>query len=627
MSLDKLGPYRFKGVLGRGGMGTVYRGEHEETGEFHAVKVLSPNFSDDDHFRGRFESEIQALLKLNHPNIVRLISFGQEDGMLFFSMELVEGNSLFQMQRQGHRFDWREVLTIARDVCQGLKHAHDRGIIHRDLKPGNLLMATLTEEDDAARNLPGVVKITDFGIAKSYGSSQNTGTNVLGTMDFMSPEQAKGKPTTSHSDLYSLGTVMFTLIAGKPPFASKSVEEGIRNLIHVDAPPISNIVPGIPQEIDDLIRGLMAKDPADRIPTALALTKNLDRLEETLRDQAEAKTAEVSGMTMMDHSLELQKQKREEGSQTTDVAPGRPHKLHTKMEHGRTAEYSDRDKEQIRRESEAGSKPNARSGKPRLNRPLDTRDNYFNTVTDQLRKQQESTDALAEKNSGRGKLPLLLALLTVVGLGVFGLYMAFKPLSADQLYEQIIAEELNPIEVLPEIEQFLKISNDESKKFRVASLGGIGKAIQFYNLLHARKTLNRRRLTVMEEKFLNIVEVAGTDSTLGNQQMAAFVKFHKSVAGLSDSDKTLLSHAESYQVKIRSDARNNAETDVKKIRSAMETAAKNPNDAEEIYRSIVGLYENVLWGDEGEGPEGRRLVLEAAQFLDQGKQQAPLEGE
>lgn len=615
MALDKLGPYRFKGVLGRGGMGTVYRGEHEESGEFHAVKVLSPNFSDDEHFRGRFESEIKALLKLNHPNIVQLLSFGQEDGMLFFAMELVEGNSLFQMQRQGHRFDWREVLTIARDVCQGLKHAHDRGVIHRDLKPGNLLMTTSTKEDDPTRNLPGVVKLTDFGIAKSYGSSQNTGTNVLGTMDFMSPEQAKGEPTTFRSDLYSLGTVMFTLLAGKPPFASKSVEQGIHNLIHVSAPPISSIVPGIPSELDDLISQLMAKKPEERIPNTLALSKKLDNLEETLRYQAEAKTAEVSGVTMMDDSLELVN--KSVGSQTTDVEPGRRKKFSARMGGGRTAEYSEHDKEQIRRESEAGS------SKPRLNRSSDTRDNYFNTVTDQLRKQQENADLSAEKKAEKGKLPLLLALLAVVGLGVFGLYFVLTPPSADKLFKQIEAEKLNPLEVLPEIERFLDVYPKDSNAVKVQSLGSIAKAIQFHNLLSARKAFNRKRLSPMEKQFLDIVELAETDSTEGNRKMAAFVKLAELALEedeLTDSDTKLLEHAKGYRAKIRSDARNTVATNLKQIRSAMDKAAKNPSEAELIYGSILELYENRLWGEEGDGPEGRRLVLEAARLLDQGRQ-------
>ena len=159
------------------------------------IRDSAPTYAHDPHFRGRFESEIKALIQLNHPNIVRILSHGQEDAMLFFAMELVEGNSLFHIQKKGHHFDWREILKIAHDVSLGLRHAHDRGIIHRDLKPGNLLMAK------SGNGEPGLVKITDFGIAKQFGTSLNTGENVLGTMDFMSPEQAKGEPVTIKSDI------------------------------------------------------------------------------------------------------------------------------------------------------------------------------------------------------------------------------------------------------------------------------------------------------------------------------------------------------------------------------------------------------------------------------------------
>ena len=244
--LESLGPYQFENVLGRGGMGTVYRGVHEKTGDVHAVKVLAPQYADDEHFRGRFESEIKAMMTLDHPNIVRLLSFGQEAGNLYFAMELVKGKSLYDMQRSGYAFTWPECLEIAVNVCKGLKHAHDRGIIHRDLKPGNLLM---TEE--------GLVKITDFGIAKSYGGSHHTGTNILGTMDFMAPEQAKGEPVTARSDIYSLGTVLFTLMSGKPPFSANSMEESFRNLTRVPVPKISTKVANVPPAVESLLAAML----------------------------------------------------------------------------------------------------------------------------------------------------------------------------------------------------------------------------------------------------------------------------------------------------------------------------------------------------------------------------------
>ena len=605
MSLDKLGPYRFKGVLGRGGMGTVYRGEHEKTGEFHAVKVLAPTYSDDDHFRGRFESEIRALLKLNHPNIVQLISYGQEDGMLFFSMELIEGNSLFQMQRQGYRFDWRQVLVLARDVAQGLRHAHDRGIIHRDLKPGNLLMATLDEQNEK-RNLPGVVKLTDFGIAKSYGSSQNTGTNVLGTMDFMSPEQASGQPTTFRSDLYSLGTVMFTLLSGKPPFSSKSVEESINNLIRVPAPSVRSVVPDVPREMDDLIRMLMAKQPEKRVPTCLALLRRLDELESYFKDQAEAKTADHSNVTIAGDSFELAGEVKD--AQTTDVATGREKKIGTRPNQaggGRTAEYDKTDLERIREKSEVGSR------KPRLNRPVDNRDNFFNTVTDHLRQQQESDDLVPEPEKDNGKLPLLLALLAVVGLMAFGLYRALTPPSADQLFNQIVNQQ--PNEVLPEIDRFLELYDGDSRWILVERQRGIGKAIQFHNLLEKR----RKRLSTMEQQFLSIVKLANSNYAEANKKMTSFVTLYSKVSELSADDLEVLEHAKSFQIKILTDGRNSVEKDVKQIRSVMETArSESPEEARATYRSIVQLYENTIWGDEPEGLEAQRLIEQAGKLLD-----------
>ena len=281
MALEQLGPYKLESVLGRGGMGTVYESHHVDSGEKFAVKVLAPIYSNDPHFRNRFESEIKALYKLDHENIVRLVSYGQDDSNLFFAMELVDGKSLFQAQRSGKRFYWREVINIAKDVAAGLRHAHDRGIIHRDLKPGNLLQAQ-----------DGKIKITDFGIAKSFGGSQITGTNVVGTVDFMSPEQAKGEPVTVRSDLYSLGAVMFTLLAGRPPFSGNSVEESLRSLTTVEAPKVTLRAPDVPESIEQLIANLLEKVPDDRIQTAQALLHRLTKIEDDLRDHSEAKTAE-----------------------------------------------------------------------------------------------------------------------------------------------------------------------------------------------------------------------------------------------------------------------------------------------------------------------------------------------
>ncbi|MBT6723604.1 MAG: serine/threonine protein kinase, partial [Planctomycetaceae bacterium] len=132
--LEQLGPYLIDEQIGRGGMGFVYSARHEETDEQVAVKTLLNAFADDDTFRDRFHQEIETLQQLQHVGIVRIIGYGQEDGVLFYAMELVKGRTLFQILKETGTISWREVIRITIDVCHALKHAHDRGVIHRDLK-------------------------------------------------------------------------------------------------------------------------------------------------------------------------------------------------------------------------------------------------------------------------------------------------------------------------------------------------------------------------------------------------------------------------------------------------------------------------------------------------------------
>src|SRR5262249_766464 len=140
MQMEYLGPYRLGRQLGKGGMGAVYDAVDRGTGQRAAVKALAPQLATVDGFRERFEAEIESLKKLQHEGIVRLYGYGEDNGVLFYSMELVEGPSLEQEINAGRRFDWQETLSIAIQVCRALKHAHDHGVVHRDIKPANLLV-------------------------------------------------------------------------------------------------------------------------------------------------------------------------------------------------------------------------------------------------------------------------------------------------------------------------------------------------------------------------------------------------------------------------------------------------------------------------------------------------------
>ena len=274
--LQRLGPFRIERRIGRGGMGTVFAAVHEETGEQVAIKVLTAAVAEDSHLRIRFAKEIETLKTLRHPHIVRLIGHGFQDGQPYYVMELVAGSSLQDELNAGRHYTWQEVAQIGIQVCLALKHAHDHGIIHRDIKPANLLRG----EDQR-------IKLTDFGIAKWFGMEQLTAAgSVVGTADFMAPEQAERHAATYRTDLYSVGAVLFTLLAKRPPFADQTLPRIIYRLCHEPAPLIRTLVPQTPPEFERIIDQLLQKDPALRIPTALAVANRLREL--TAMDQLTA---------------------------------------------------------------------------------------------------------------------------------------------------------------------------------------------------------------------------------------------------------------------------------------------------------------------------------------------------
>ncbi len=268
MQLTHLGPYEIEKPLGKGGMGSVYAASDRQTGHRVAIKALSPHLATTEGFRERFEAEIESLKTLRHDGIVRLYGYGEQDGILFYSMELVEGISLEDELKAGRRFSWREVTSIAIQLSLALKHAHDHGIVHRDIKPANIL---LTDDDR--------VKLADFGIARLFGTtSLTTAGGVLGTADYMSPEQADGRPVTARCDQYSLGGVMYALLAGRPPFKAKNLPQMLQLQRFANPEPVRRYAPDTPEQLEHVVMQLLAKDPADRFPNTQVLARHLQAL-------------------------------------------------------------------------------------------------------------------------------------------------------------------------------------------------------------------------------------------------------------------------------------------------------------------------------------------------------------
>ncbi len=253
-------------------MGSVYKGTNSDDGEPAAIKVLAPQLATSEGFRERFQAEVESLKTLKHEGIVRLLGYGEEQGTLFYAMELIDGRSLEEELKAGRRFDWREVVDIAIQVCRALKHAHDHGIIHRDIKPANILI------DKQER-----IKLADFGIARLFGGNQLTiAGGVLGTADYMSPEQAEGKPVTDRSDQYSLGGVMYALLAGRPPFRAANLIEMLQLQRFAEPEPVKRYAAAVPEQLDLVIRQLLSKSPESRFPNTLVLSRHLEAMRRAL---------------------------------------------------------------------------------------------------------------------------------------------------------------------------------------------------------------------------------------------------------------------------------------------------------------------------------------------------------
>lgn len=262
---EEIGSYKIQRTLGAGGMGTVYLAENKETEQLVALKVLPASMARESGFVARFEREIDALARVHSSHIVELYGHGNEDDTHFYAMEFVDGPNIAELLRKKKRLEWRTAIEYGVQICQALKSAHDAGIIHRDLKPSNLMVGP-----------DGQLKLTDFGVARIFASSKLTKTGgILGTAEYMSPEQAKGGTITASSDIYAVGAVLYAMITGRPPFVGDSAVDIIRKhqLQLPDHP--KSYVPQIPHWLDEVIMQCLQKDPKDRPATAYTLSRTL----------------------------------------------------------------------------------------------------------------------------------------------------------------------------------------------------------------------------------------------------------------------------------------------------------------------------------------------------------------
>jgi serine/threonine-protein kinase len=251
------GRYRIEATVASGGMATVYRALDTRLDRIVALKVMHPELAVDSEFVSRFIREARAAAKLSHPSVVGVFDQGEDKGSVFLSMEYVEGRTLRQILRERGRLTSIEALDMIEPVLGALAAAHEAGIVHCDVKPENVLVGE-----------NGRVKVADFGLAKALTDPAASSGPLLGTVNYISPEQALGEPATPRSDVYAVGVMLYELLTGAPPHSAGSDEAIVRNHIDRDVPPPSAVDQSIARALDDLVRRLTARDPQRRYASA-----------------------------------------------------------------------------------------------------------------------------------------------------------------------------------------------------------------------------------------------------------------------------------------------------------------------------------------------------------------------
>ena len=286
--LGRFGGYEVADVAGGGGMGVVLKGYEPALDRFVAIKVLAPHLAASGAARARFAREAKAAAAVLHENVVAIHRVAEANGLPYLVMPFVAGESLQKRLDEQGPLELLETLRIGMQIAAGLAAAHAQGIVHRDVKPGNVLLDTGVER----------VVLTDFGLARAADDASLTRSGVIaGTPQYMSPEQARGEPIDHRSDLFSLGSLLYAMLAGRPPFRAETAFGVLRKISDSEPRPLRELAPQTPDWLCAIIARLMAKRPSDRFGTAAevaAPARGLDRAPSTARCGARASTVCLS---------------------------------------------------------------------------------------------------------------------------------------------------------------------------------------------------------------------------------------------------------------------------------------------------------------------------------------------
>lgn len=505
-----LGPYRVIRLLGRGGMGVVYEAVHEKNHERVAVKIISEELSREERFHSRFESEIQTLIRLKHPNIVRLIGIGEAESLPFYSMEFVEGLNLHQKLKLDRKIDWHTTLDWAIQIASALKQAHDFGIIHRDLKPANLM---ITPEN--------TIKLLDFGISKLFGRDGYTQPGAsVGTADFMPPEQAEGATVSPRSDLYALGAICYACLAGRAPYLGNNIPEILFNVRYGPFTPIRNLVPEVPEEFCKLIDDLLNRDPSKRPATAYLTMNRLQALRVGLK-QREAKQQESKLDKQLSEALDVHTSPTHTSIDVKDLESiadlsDSPYHDATRIEIVRADEAT---REHITGGSLAQRPTN--SALPTSGRTT------FTEVNDQDRAKASIFERPRPEVEKRERWGEILLILGSLGACIAGFLYFSQPVHPDRLYGPIAAaiasgDESQLLDIEDQIETFRENHPNDP---RLDKLDAAAEKIEYLKRLRflQRRSSNRYPgQDAMVAVLRDIVNIKETQSEMAKSNLAAF---------------------------------------------------------------------------------------------------------
>lgn len=606
MQLTRLGPYEIEKPLGKGGMGSVYAAVDTQTAHRVAIKALTPQLAMAEGFRERFEAEIESLKILKHDGIVRLYGYGEQDGVLFYSMELVDGISLEDELKAGRRFNWREVTNIAIQLSLALKHAHDHGIIHRDIKPANVL---LYQEEH--------VKLADFGIARLFGTtSLTTAGGVLGTADYMSPEQADGRPVTARCDQYSLGGVMYALLAGRPPFRAKNLPQMLQLQRFANPEPVRRYAPDTPEQLERVIMQLLAKDPADRFPNTQVLARHLQAMVMALSRPAADDFALATDNPMSDRtdadenqSIAIDATQAEANGAGLRVGQSAADDVFRKSAAPASQNAATLAAEEVlakQQSQAAASAMGARTDTAATTLP--GRPTRFTTL-----EEEEALRSAQQERSWVAMVGQLLTMATVIGaVGVIAWYIS-RPASADKLYSSIASwldsdDGVSMARVENEVNDFLtRFPNDP----RAAELQSYKERHELDKLERKLQRQSRRKassdpsLLPAEQLYLQAAGLFESTPEKAIAMLESLVNLYgvRDEPGADPTSRTsdIVQLAKRRMEKLRSELDQQRKQQLSALNERLETAEKlSKKDsalAATMYQAIIDLYHEHSWAD------------------------------